>query len=309
MVYESHLFFNVFALGGRLNSELTHIYRELTGKAPREVLSRQGTVDIEKYIASFWNENHIIVLHALLEKAKKEAPSQSIVAPATATFEFVKQEFLNIWVDIQHRLDEYCNIWEERLEFKAYYPILKDHWVEQQIDGYRLKGKGDKEESRKLYQQTLQDVVVEGVRIFSLFQGTLIHLQAGISKEWQKECLVDELSKIMPLLEDCMREKEVKVFRNIPEFMNKKFVQLFVDHVNQWEYETFSTEKALFDNIAKKWNKSGKYPNGLIGFLHFFVEFMEAVLKKVYNYYNRKWRLYLRGVESSSSAVPQGVNP
>ena len=284
-----------------MDNNFFHLYKQFTGKSAHDVIGSRHLDPIFSFMADLMDESHIVVLNPLLEELKKSYEKGDISLPpkafASKTMELSYQEFRNLKIDMRKRLDEYAKNWQSRLSESALLPSLESSgWIEEKVGFWKLAGKGTLAESRSFYQQTVQDVVSEGVRILALFDGKLVRTQGIIAKQWHSETVKDNFSKLLPLFEESMRFQEMELLKFIRNNIPKKFIQLFTKYVCNWENKHFSSKHELFRNALYRWYDPDCSHNGFEGFMFFVVSLLWEITNVKIYLFQKKWRIFLRGI-------------
>ncbi|MFC1584781.1 hypothetical protein ACFL5V_04470 [Fibrobacterota bacterium] len=284
-----------------MDQKFLYLYKQLIGKSANEMAHPGVMRPVSGFLAGLMDNSHTVVLHALLEELESEGGGrhgQISIQPALNSLKALQLESENLEIDIRRRLNEFSINWSSRFAEGGLLPYLKsDGWVLEEDNAYRLRGKGSKAESRKLYQQSLQDMVTEGVRILALFLGTLSRLQEKLAGEWHRETVRGNVSKLLPLFEAALRPREMELFKDIRSTLPERFAGLFIARVNKWQTRLYSTEEDLYQNIAWPWYDCLKQDNGFEGFMLFVEEFIWELIKLITGLFQNKWRIFLRGLE------------
>ncbi len=278
-----------------MSEEFLFHYKAFTGQSGLYFASQENPLNAIDFASSLLDEKHLIIMNALLEQVQKETKAEPGVLPLRAKKSL--NDLRQLEYDIQRRLIDFQKAWRDRLQYSALMPFLKQgEWVLQEGNTFKLTGNGTKNESRLLYQQSVRDMVTEAARIAALAEGRINIIQNKLSSLWQTEAITDNFSRIAPLLERSVCEKELNIFRTIRTSIQSRATALFISTVNHWDKRVYSSPQDLFNNMAWPWYKPGCNSNGFEGFMELIANFIRAFLKLQLSLYNKKWRLFFRGL-------------
>ncbi len=288
-----------------MNSKFKYLYKQLMGQGVGERLKQNPPASEMEFMARTAEDNHIVVLKALMDEliSHKEAPS----APSCLSiYQQHHIDFQNLLVDFHKRLADYIKIWTDRLQTKTMLPTLKQYnWIENREGRWCLAGTGSQDDAKNFYQFIAKDIVAEGVRIVALFDGALSRLQERIAREWHLQTSVDNHSKLLPLVEEALRGKEMNEFKEIRRKLPELFHKAFVREVKLDFQNSYASDVECYRRAAHVWYKPYHYDNGIEGFMHFNADFIWEFIQLKVNLFENKWRVLLRGIESSQKAQPQ----
>lgn len=293
-----------------MDQNFFYMYKQLADREAREVFDPEKLISVPEFIAGLMDHRHVVVLNVLLENLKNESrdlseAGGSEIKPAKHTYEMVQAEFEKLSEDLRLRLDDFCLNWKNRFSRMTLFSYLESNgWIINQDGKYRLAGRGTRQESRNLYQQSsLQDMVAEGVRIVALFEGMMLRQQEKIALKWHQEAVMEDASKLLPLLESTLRTREMDLIKGIRISLPEIFSDLFTRKVSRWDTRIYQTPEALFRHIVWPWYNPERHANGFEGFTLYFVNFVWEITSVTFDLYRRKWRLFLRGLQKEQSRV------
>lgn len=212
------------------------------------------------------------------------------------TRERARKVFASLESDTDAKFGEFHEKWTRRLTFPLLGPFLRrNQWIEQDAEGFFLRGKGTRKESKMLYLQTLHDMASDCERTISALSGLLFRLQNDIAAAWVEESVGSEASKALPALEMGIRLREFEIFKRIRLSLGDLAQEKFMDEVKNWSRLRQPTEEELFRRIAAPWYRPPQAPNGFIGFMKIFADFSSAFSREMQGHYRRKWDLLLAG--------------
>ena len=282
------------------------LYKKLMGASVKETLSKTQPKEDVPYLTSLMEDNHIILLQALLTEleGKKIGEAKS---GSSELFKKFQHDFNNLVIDFHKRLNEFSILWVDRFNIKHFLPTLKKFdWIQYREGQYFLSGTGDLGESINFYKFTVKDTVAEGVRILALFDGALSRLQEKYANLWHETTIENE-QKLLPLFESSMRVKEMNELKLIRRKLPEIFREHFCSQIKDWGSLAFASEEELYQKIAKPWYKPWHNQNGFEGFMFFVEEFMWEFIKLKMEIFENKWRILFRGLNTSEK-VPQVEN-
>jgi hypothetical protein len=287
-----------------LDQNFLYLYKQLTGKSAYHIENSPAGASAPGFLAGLMDDNHTVVLNALLEEIQNEMQVKEngkiVSDPAGKTSEMVRTESRSVIIDIHRRLNEFKVNWKSRLSLSSLFPFLKSNgWFVFRNGSYVLKGEGTREDARKLYQQTLQDMVVEGTRILALHDGSLARLQEKFVREWHRETVHGNMSRLLPLFEATVRMREQEVYKSVRNDISQKFFSLFTHRVNTWGDRSYATEEELYRHIAWPWYNPEKNENGFEGFMILLTQFIWHIAMITGELFQNRWRLFLRGIEQT----------
>jgi hypothetical protein len=311
-----------------LSHRLIQSYTAFTSKAwQKDSGSRTDPRRVLGFVAGLSDSNHSVVLRALLDCEHRVRREKSASASLAANGQQAELEGLSglsasptAYALAQERLDwvkeetalkfvEFRDKWRKRLAFIQLQPFLhRNQWFVENIGGFALAGKGTRKESKMLYLQTLHDMASDGERQVSSMSGHLFRLQAEVASVWHKEAILDDRSRLLPVLEEALRDGEAELCKRVRLSLGDLAIETFTERVGKWDKRIYGSQEELFQQIAWPWYHP-RYRSGFEGFMESFADLAEAVSGAMIKHYEGKWNLFLRGLAplpSSSSKISSG---
>jgi len=257
--------------------------------------------------------NHSILIRTLLDRESKPAGPGPVsefpgLSAGPAAYGMVQDRVDRIREESAAKFLEFREKWRKRLAFVQLYPFLqRNQWIQQDLTGYSLTGKGSRKEAKMLYLQSLHDMASDGERQVSLISGHMFRLQGEIAAIWHRESVKDDRSKLLPALEAALREGEADLFKKFRLSLGDLALETFSEGVARWDKRVYGSEEELFRSIALPWNR-GRFRSGFEGFMETFADLAEAVTSAMLDHYGKKWDLFLRGLAPAWN-VPSPISP
>lgn len=319
-----------------MSHRLIQSYTAFTSKAwQRDSGSGTDPRGILGFVAGLSDSNHSVVLRALLdcehrirrEKFKAANTATDTVSSSTSETHTLGQRAgiedlaglyaspiaYNLalerleWVkeEAATKFMEFRDKWRKRLAFVQLQPFLhRNQWFYENIGSFALVGKGTRKESKMLYLQTLHDMASDGERQVSAISGHLFRLQTEVAAIWHKEAIVDDRSRLLPVLEEALRAGEAELCKRVRLSLGDLALETFTERVGKWEKRIYGSQEELFRQIAWPWYHP-RYRSGFEGFMESFADLAEAVSMAMIKHYEGKWNLFLRGLAPLPSISTQ----
>ncbi|MBF0431931.1 MAG: hypothetical protein HQK83_11665 [Fibrobacteria bacterium] len=283
-----------------MQQNFKHLYKKLYDKPVQENEDLNPINPPDVFLAELLDDRHAVILNVLLDEAKgllDESDESSFFhfEIADKIFQVAEDDIEKILIESEKRFTDFLFTWRSRLSFPVLFPLLKSNrWFEETDGLFRVVGTGTKDEARSLYQQSLQDMTVEGLRIYSLVTSSLFGTQEKLVNNWHRYTVSDNMSKMLPVFEEALRRKEIEMIKGLKQVLSNKVQELFLREMNNWSDRTYTSEQELFNNMIWPWYTRLNCKNGFEGFMLFFTSFIQELLIAISKFYENKWRFLFR---------------
>jgi hypothetical protein len=126
--------------------------------------------------------------------------------------------------------------------------------------------------------------------------GRVMQLQEKLCKYWHGESAVDAVSKLLPCLEEGLREKENALVTSLRSSLNTLAKKRFAAAFNvKGAPKYYRTAAGCARNVGRLWNPHYAYENGFLAFTDDFCDYARGLTLQVIDWYRDKWSLFLRG--------------
>jgi len=266
----------------------------MPGQPPAGLGKKESPLGL--FMGRLADDNHIIVLQALLRNLKSEKIT------AHWSKEFALHLCRDIEVDTQQLLDgarerwtEYQKHWYSLLSNKELGPLFqKNSLVENRVEGWHLLGLDNPEGVKIFYHLTVRDALVEANRIYALFLGQLGRTQEKWAQRWANLDW-EESSKIFPLFEATLRKGELQFYKRIHEILPQMLGEGFQTAMRSSLVSVYTSLDELLNRCAWPWISFNVSQNGLLNYIDCLISFFNHLFEEILHWYQRKWRHFTLG--------------
>ena len=244
-----------------------------------------------------------IVLHehldAMLNDPAVNVGTSELISFSETAWKLADSSFPQIIADANKLYDEFRTKWMQRFSTDEVMRLLLeggDFLHHDEEKGWALTVKNNKQDINAFYSATIHLLVSDAEPLFVRMHGRVMQLQEKLCKYWHGESAVDAVSKLLPCLEEGLREKENALVTSLRSSLNtlakKRFAAAFNVKVAPRYYRT-AAGCAL--NVGRIWNPHYAYENGFLAFTDDFCDYARGLTLQVIEWYRDKWSLFLRG--------------
>lgn len=289
-----------------MSRRLSQCYRAFTGKA-WPAAAAPGPRSALAAVARISDPNHSILIRALLDRealleARSVAPFEGLSA-APSAYALVAERSERVREESAFKFLEFRERWRKRLAWIQLGPFLqRNQWYQAVEGGFAASGKGTRKDSKMLYLQSLHDMASDCERQVSFLSAHMFRLQGDLAAVWHRESVRDDRSKLLPALEAALRGGEAEIFKRLRLSLGDLAQETFIERVGKWEKRIHASEEDLFRAMAWPWQHP-RYRSGFEGFMETFADLAEALSAAMFDHYEAKWNLFLRGLAPAQQSL------
>ena len=237
-------------------------------------------------------------LDALLNNREEAVSNSELISYSATAWKLCEASFPQIVADACKLYDEFRAKWMQRFSTDEVLRLLLEggDFLHHDENGWTLAVKNNKQDISAFYSATIHLLVSDAEPLFVRMHGRVMQLQEKLCKYWHGESAVDAVSKLLPCLEEGLREKENSLVTSLRSSLNtlakKRFAAAFNVKAAPRYYRTAA---GCARNVGRIWNPHYAYENGFLAFTDDFCDYARGLTLQVIEWYRDKWSLFLRG--------------
>ncbi|MBR5694057.1 MAG: hypothetical protein IKX42_10215 [Fibrobacter sp.] len=238
-------------------------------------------------------------LDAMLNNREEAVAGSEVISYSETAWKLCDTGFPQIVEAANKLYDEFRAKWMQRFSTDEVLRLLLEggeFLTHDEEKGWAFTVKNNKQDISAFYSATIHLLVSDAEPLFVRMHGRVAQLQEKLCKYWHSESAVDAVSKLLPCLEEGLREKEnamiVSLRQSLNQIAKKRFAAAFTAKTPPRYY---STAAACARNVGRYWNPHYAYENGFLAFTDDFCDYARGLTLQVIEWYHDKWALFLRG--------------
>ncbi|MBR6378901.1 MAG: hypothetical protein IKS02_02890 [Fibrobacter sp.] len=237
-------------------------------------------------------------LDALLNNREEAVSNSELISYSATAWKLCEASFPQIVADACKLYDEFRAKWMQRFSTDEVLRLLLEggDFLHHDENGWTLAVKNNKQDISAFYSATIHLLVSDAEPLFVRVHGRVMQLQEKLCKYWHGESAVDAVSKLLPCLEEGLREKENALVTSLRSSLNTLAKKRFVAAFNvKGAPRYYHTAAGCARNVGRIWNPHYAYENGFLAFTEDFCDYARGLTLQVVEWYRDKWSLFLRG--------------
>jgi hypothetical protein len=237
-------------------------------------------------------------LDALLNNREEAVSSSELIHYSATAWKLCESSFPQIVADACKLYDEFRAKWMQRFSTDEVLRLLLEggDFLHHDENGWALAVKNNKQDINAFYSATIHLLVSDAEPLFVRMHGRVMQLQEKLCKYWHGESAVDAVSKLLPCLEEGLREKENALVTSLRSSLNILAKKRFAAAFNvKGAPKYYRTAAGCARNVGRIWNPHYAYENGFLAFTDDFCDYARGLTLQVIDWYRDKWSLFLRG--------------
>lgn len=238
-------------------------------------------------------------LDAMINNREESVANSEIISYSETAWKLCEAGFPQIVEAANKLYDEFRAKWMQRFSTEDVLRLLLEggnFLTHDEEKGWAFTVKNNKQDINAFYSATIHLLVSDAEPLFVRMHGRVMQLQDKLCKYWHNESAVDAVSKLLPCMEQGLREKEnamvVSLRMSLNQLAKKRFAAAFSTK-SQPRYYISATSCAR--NVGRYWNPHYAYENGFLAFTDDFCDFARGLTMQIIEWYHEKWALFLRG--------------
>ena len=161
-------------------------------------------------------------LDALLNNREEAVSNSELISYSATAWKLCEASFPQIVADASKLYDEFRAKWMQRFSTDEVLRLLLEggDFLHHDENGWTLAVKNNKQDISAFYSATIHLLVSDAEPLFVRMHGRVMQLQEKLCKYWHGESAVDAVSKLLPCLEEGLREKENALVTSLRSSLN-----------------------------------------------------------------------------------------
>ena len=238
-------------------------------------------------------------LDAMLNNREESVANTEVISYSETAWKLCDTGFPQIVEAANKLYDEFRAKWMQRFSTDEVMRLLLEggeFMTHDEEKGWLFTVKNNKQDIGAFYSATIHLLVSDAEPLFVRLHGRVMQLQEKLCKYWHSESAVDAVSKLLPCLEEGLREKEnamiVSLRKSLDQLARKRFAAAFSAKAQPRYY---TTAAVCARNVGRYWNPHYAYENGFLAFTDDFCDYARGLTLQIIEWYHDKWALFLRG--------------